>query len=181
MQVRQAFATREQSEKEDWMQYLDASEGLGSQGFPDELVTTKRFETLQRFIEVVCDAALRRELYHFTHPKQPSLPHPPSIAESLTFTTRQLQRTRPKSSLPYDPRYAMMSRPHPFAPLPPNKMALPQRVLPPSPSNAPINPAVAPPAARLPLGACFNCVQTGHFARDCSIRDQSRKPAVVPA
>ena len=41
-QVRQSFATRQQSDMEDWMQYLDALEGLRSQSFPDEPVTTKR-------------------------------------------------------------------------------------------------------------------------------------------
>ena len=34
MQVRQAFQSRFQQKKEDWMQYLDALEGLRSQGFP---------------------------------------------------------------------------------------------------------------------------------------------------
>ena len=34
MQVRQAFPSRIQHEKEDWMQYLDTLEGLRSQGFP---------------------------------------------------------------------------------------------------------------------------------------------------
>ena len=51
MQVRQAFATRQQSDREDWMQYLDPLEGLRSQGFQNEPVTTKRYEFLQRFIE----------------------------------------------------------------------------------------------------------------------------------
>ena len=40
MQVRQAFQSRVQREKEDWMQYLDALEGLRSQGFPQETITT---------------------------------------------------------------------------------------------------------------------------------------------
>ena len=62
MEVRQAFAARQQSEKEDWMQYLDALEGLRSQGLPDEPVVTKRYEILQRLIEGVRDATLRREL-----------------------------------------------------------------------------------------------------------------------
>ena len=51
MQVRQAFLIRAQQEKEDWMQYLDALEGLRSQGFPQEPITTKRSEILQRFME----------------------------------------------------------------------------------------------------------------------------------
>ena len=72
----------------------------------------------------------------------------------------------------------MGSRSHPFAPLHPNKMVLPQGVFPPPPdSNKPANPTAVPPAARLPLGASFNCCQTGHFARDCPTRDQARKPA----
>ena len=42
MQVRQVFATRQQLEKKHWMKYFDALEGLRSQGFPDEPITTKR-------------------------------------------------------------------------------------------------------------------------------------------
>ena len=62
MQVRQTFQSRVQQEKEDWMQYLDALEGLRSQGFPQESITTKRYEILQRFMEGVRDPVLRREL-----------------------------------------------------------------------------------------------------------------------
>ena len=61
------------------------------------------------------------------------LTEPPTV-ESLRFTTRQLQHNRPKPNQfpqPYDPKLAMRSRPHPFAPLPPNKMLLPQGVMPP--------------------------------------------------
>ena len=158
MQVRQAFQSRIQQEKEDWMQYLDALEGLRSQGFPQEAITTKRYEILQRFMEGVRDPALRRELA-IVYASEVFLTEPPTV-ESLRFTTRQLQRHRPKPNQlqPYDPRLAMRSRPHPFAPLPPNKMVLPQGVMPPPPaSNAPPNQAAVQPAARLPVGACFNC------------------------
>ena len=58
---------------------------------------------------------------------------------------------------------------------------LPQGLLPPPPPiNALSNPAAAPPAVRLPLGAWFNCGQTDHSVRDCPTRDQARKTAALP-
>ena len=77
-------------------------------------------------------------------------------------------------------RYAIRLRPHPFVSLQPNKTVLPQGVLPPPPPrNAPANPAAAPPAVRLPLGACFNCGKTGQFARDSPTLDLARKSPVL--
>ena len=86
MQVRQAFQSRIQQEKEDWMQYLDALEGLRSQGFPQEAITTKRYEILQRFMGGVRDPALRRELA-IVYASEVFLTEPPTV-ESLRFTTR---------------------------------------------------------------------------------------------
>ena len=53
--VRQAFRLRNQLEREDLMQYLDALEGLRSQGFRDEPITTRRYEILHRFMDGVSD------------------------------------------------------------------------------------------------------------------------------
>ena len=94
MQVRQTFQSRIQQEKEDWMQYLDALEGLRSQGFPQESITTKRYEILQRFMEGVRDPVLRRELA-IVYASETFLTKTPTV-ESMSFTTRQLQRNRPK-------------------------------------------------------------------------------------
>ena len=88
MQVRQTFMSLPQQENEDWMQYLDALEGLSTQGFPDEPITTQRCEILQRFIYGLRDIKLRQELVYAT---EGYLTEPPTV-ESLRFTTRQLQR-----------------------------------------------------------------------------------------
>ena len=113
------------------MQYLDALEGLRTQGFPDEPITTKRYEILQRFTDGVLDPILRQEMA-VVYAAENFLTDPPTV-ESLRFTTRQLQRHRSLSAKPYDPRYAMRSRPHPFMPgkLVNPPPGLPQKVLPP--------------------------------------------------
>ena len=62
MHIKQTFISRVQQEKEEWMQYLDALEGLRTREFPHEPITTKRYETLQRFTDGVGDPILSQEL-----------------------------------------------------------------------------------------------------------------------
>ena len=195
MHVRQTFMSRSQQEKEDWMQFLDALEGLRTQGFPDEPITTRRYEILQRFIDGVSDPTLRQELT-VVYATEIYLTEPPTV-ESLRFTTRQLQRHRPTTSKPDDPRYAMRSRPHPFLPgkLVHPAPGLPQNVLPPNQGQREVKPQIAPtgqasvkqapapqqPARVVPQGACFNCGLPDHFARKCPNRDLARKHAARAA
>ena len=79
MQVRQAFATRQQSDRKDWMQYLDALEGLRSQGFPDEPVTAKRYEFLQRFIEGVRDDPILQRELSIIYASETTVTEPPTV------------------------------------------------------------------------------------------------------
>ena len=75
----------------------------------------KRYEILQRFLEGVRNAPLRREMSIIYAPET-TVTAPPTV-ESLRFTARQSQRNRPKPSQLYDPRYLLRSRPHPLVPL----------------------------------------------------------------
>ena len=98
--VRQAFRLRNQLEKEGLMQYLDALEGLRSQGFPDEPITTRRYEILHRFMDGVSDSVLQRELT-VVFATEAYLADPPTV-ESLRFTVQELQRSRHQQQ-PRDP------------------------------------------------------------------------------
>ena len=51
--IQQQFRNRNQNNEEDYMQYLDALEGLRSQSYLNEEVTVRRYEIMQRFIEGV--------------------------------------------------------------------------------------------------------------------------------
>ena len=62
IQIQQQFRTRNQTPDEDYMQYLDALEGLRSQGFPNEEVAVRRYKIMQRFIEGVRSFELKRNL-----------------------------------------------------------------------------------------------------------------------
>ena len=98
--VRQVFRLRNQLEKEGLMQYLDALEGLRSQGFPDEPITTRRYEILHRFMDGVIDPVLQRELT-VVFATEAYLADPPTV-ESLRFTVQELQRSRHQQQ-PRDP------------------------------------------------------------------------------
>ena len=98
--VRQAFRLRSQLGREDLMQYLDALEGLRSQGFPDEPITTRRYEILHRFMDGVSDPVLQRELT-VVFATETYLADPPTV-ESLRFTVQELQRSRHQQQ-PRDP------------------------------------------------------------------------------
>ena len=74
------------------MQYLDALEGLRSQGFPDEPITTRRYEILHRFMDGVSDPVLQRELTVVFATEAYSA-DPPTV-DSLRFTVQELQRSR---------------------------------------------------------------------------------------
>ena len=86
--VRQAFRLRSQLEREDLMQL----EGLRSQGFPDEPITTRSYEILHRFMDGVSDSVLQRELT-VVFATEAYLADPPTV-ESLRFTVQQLQSSR---------------------------------------------------------------------------------------
>ena len=60
--IQQQFRTRNQNHEEDYLQYLDALEGLRSQGYPNEEVTVRRYEIMQRFIDGVRNFELKRNL-----------------------------------------------------------------------------------------------------------------------
>ena len=82
------------------MQYLDALEGLRSQGFPDEPITTRRYEILHRFMDGVSDPVLQRELT-VVFATEAYLADPPTV-EPLRFTVQELQRSRHQQQ-PRDP------------------------------------------------------------------------------
>ena len=136
------------AEEEDWMQYLDSLEGLRTQVFPDEPITIKRYEILQHFTDGVRDSILRQKLA-VVYAAESYMTDPPTVA-SLRFTTRQLQRHRPSKTKPYDPRYAMRSRPHPNVPgqLVHPAPGIPQNVLHPPPVQQNMKPKIPQPNTR---------------------------------
>ena len=90
--IQQQFRTRNQNSDEDYMQYLDALEGLRSQGYTNEEVTVRRYEIMQRFIEGVRNFELKRNMALMYAPEQYVEAHP--TVEALRFTVQQYLRMR---------------------------------------------------------------------------------------
>ena len=170
IQIQQQFRTRNQSDNEDYMQYLDALEGLRSQGFPNEDVTVRRYEIMQRFIEGVRNFELKRNLA-LMYAQEQYVDTPPTV-EALRFTVQQYLHMRgpirsenyPAPQQQQQPLLARQQNPilaaAPQAPnwqLPPQPVAVRQQ--PPKPSRA-----------------CVNCGDPSHFVADCTLKDRAHKP-----
>ena len=93
--IQQQLRSRNQNSQEYYMQYLDALEGLRSQGYPNEKVTVRRYEIMQRFIEGVRNFELKRNLALMYAPEQ-YVEAPPTV-EALRFTVQQYLRMRGSS------------------------------------------------------------------------------------
>ena len=124
--IQQQFRTRNQNNEEDYMQYLDALEGLRSRGYPNEEVTVRRYEIMQKFIEGVRNFELKRNLA-LMYAQEQYVEAPPTV-EALRFTVQQYLRMRGSD------------RPENY------QMAPPQQPQPPQPNQQPKLPkAIAPP------------------------------------
>ena len=168
-QIQQQFRTRNQSDNEDYMQYLDALEGLRSQGFPNEDVTVRRYEIMQRFIEGVGSFELKRNLA-LMYAQEQYVDTPPTV-EALRFTVQQYLHMRgpirsenyPAPQQHQEPLLASHQNPIPAAaPQAPNGQLPPQ----------PVAVRQQPPK---PSRACVNCGDPSHFIVDCPLKDRARK------
>ena len=149
------------------MQYFDALENLRSQGFPNEEVSVRRYEIMQRFIGVR-NFELKRNLALMYAPEQ-YVEAPPTV-EALRFTVQQYLRMRGSSR--FD-SYPMV----PPAPQQPNQVPNQYPAAPPPARNLQQAPPQQPAAYRQqPQRACFNCGDPLHFVIDCPPKDRARKP-----
>ena len=173
--IQQQFRTRNQNSEEDYMQYLDALEGLRSQGYPNEKVTVRRYEIMQRFIDGVRNFELKRNLALMYAPEQ-YVEAPPTV-EALRFTVQQYLRMR-GSSRPEN--FQMAPQQPQQSPQPNQQPKLPLAV--PPPAQLAQQPVQQPPLQlpapyrQQPQRACFNCGDPSHFVIDCPLRDRARNP-----
>ena len=171
IQIQQQFRTRNQSPDEDYMQYLDALEGLCSQGFPNEEVAVRRYENMQRFIEGVRSFELKRNLA-LMYAQEQYVDTPPTV-EAFRFTVQQYLRmrgsTRPET-IPV-PSQQQLQQPAPANQQ--NQLPAPTAQAPPNAQQIPQQPAAF---RQQPQRTCFNCGDPSHFVADCPVKDRARKP-----
>ena len=175
--IQQQFRTRNQNNEEDYMQYLNALEGLRSQGYPNEEVTVRRYEIMQKFIEGVRNFELKRNLA-LMYAQEQYVEAPPTV-EALRFTVQQYLRIRGSNR---SENYQMAQPQQPQPPQPNLQPKLPQANPPPiqqpqiqQPQQV-LPPPQQAPYRQQPQRACFNCGDTSHVVIDCPLKDRARKP-----
>ena len=170
IQIQQQFRTRNQTPDEDYMQYLDALEGLRSQGFPNEEVAVRRYEIMQRFIEGVRSFELKRNLA-LMYAQEQYVDTPPTV-EALRFTVQQYLRMRGSARLENYPAPQQQQQQPPVAANQQNQMQAPAPQAP-AAQHLPQQPAAF---RQQPQRTCFNCGDPSHFVADCPLKDRARKP-----
>ena len=156
IQIQQQLRTRNQSPDEDYMKYLDALEGLRSQGFPNEEVAVRRYEIMQKFIEGVRSYELKRNLA-LMYAQEQYVDTPPTV-DALRFTVQQYLRMRGSTRSENYPAPQQQQRP-PVATNPQNQA---QAQAPQAPYAQQL-PQQPPAFRQQPQRTCFNCLRSFTF------------------
>ena len=113
--IQQQFRTRNQTSDEDYMQYLDALEGLFSQGFPKEKIAVRRYEIMQKFIDGVLSFELKRNLaLMFAQEKSARTDHYLAVPQQQAPPQNELNQAQQKTDHPLVPS-AHQVQPQPVA------------------------------------------------------------------
>ena len=158
------------------MQYLDSLEGLRSLGYPNEEVTVRRYEIMQRFIKGGRNFELKRILALMFAPEQ--YVEAPPTAKVLRFTVQQYLRMRASSRSDNYP----VAHPQPQqANQQPNKPPVAPHTARNIQQQPPQQPAAYQQPPQQPAAyqqqtqrACFNCGDPSHFVGDCPLKDRAR-------
>ena len=172
IQIQQQFRMRNHSPDEDYMQYLDALEGLRSQGFPNEEVSVRRYKIMQIFIEGIRSFELKRNLA-LMYAQVQYVDTPPTVA-TLRFTVQQYLRMRGSARLETFPAPLQQLLQQPVSANQQNHIQAPAAQ---APSNAQQIPQQPAAFRQQPQRTCFNCGDPSHFVADCPMKDRARKPA----
>ena len=167
--TQQLIRTRNQTSDEDYMQYLDALEGLRSQDFPIEEVAVRRYEKEQKFIDGVRNFELKRNLA-LMYAQENYVEEPPTL-EKLIITVQQNLRMR--GSVRTDHYQAA-----PQQPAPPQNQPNPvqhQTFSPPVHNAQQVPPQLVAYRQQRPR-ACLSCSDPSHFVADCPLKDRAQKP-----